>query len=757
MKRPASDSARSGLRRLIGALLPTLIALAGGELLTRTIFPLLDPAPLHLLAVVYATWRAGLRGGLLSAALTFAYALYFFSAPGQSFQYSTGGKMQLLLLAIVTPALVLLIDRLNRRAGATFTPARVKRPLGEPAAPYEQLEAELRASEERWDELYRELYDEAPIFYHELDTEGRITRVNRTEYATLGYSAEEMIGRPVREFICDQEAALTFNGKAVYTGSPARRTYELALRRKDGSALAALFEERPICDEGGSIVGVRAIAQDITERQRVELARQESEARFRGAFDFAATGMALVAPDGRWLQVNRALCEIVGYSEAELVRMNFQSITHPDDLADDLSQTRRLLAGEINHFQIEKRYLHKQGHIVWIFLSVGLVRDRASAPLYFVSQIQDITERKRTEAALRESHNLLYGILNGADDAIYVKDLAGRYTLANPATAYFLGRDAEEIVGLDDTAFCSPHTARQIMDWDRQIMESGETRSREVTITLNNVPRVFRTTKSPYRDHTGEIIGLIGVSHDVTERQRAAELLENSQVQLRALSARLHSVREEERARIAREIHDELGQLLTGLKLDIVALTKKLADPVTRADWQPIVERAREITQLINEAIQTVRKISTELRPALLDAVGLTAAIEWQAHEFQKRTGIKCHLRLPANTLDLDPERAVALFRIFQEILTNVTRHAEANELDISLAEDGADLILRAHDNGRGIRASDLSNPKSLGLLGMRERALLLGGDVTIRGPQGKGTTVTVRIPRGKPTGAAHE
>lgn len=756
MRRPASDLAPSGARHLIGGLLPTVLALAGSEMLTRTIFPLPDPAPLYLLAVVYAAWRAGLRVGLLSAALTFAYALYFFSTPGPPFQYSTSGKTQLLILAIATPALALLIDRLKRRTTAPSKHARVRRLLGQPAAHYEQLEAELRASEERCAELYRELYDEAPTFYHELDAEGRILRVNRAEYATLGYSAEEMIGRPVREFICEPETAPAVNGKARYTGSAARRTYELTLRRKDGSALAALFEESPIYDERGRIVGVRAIAQDTTEHSHV-VARQEGEERFRSAFDSAAMGMALVAPDGRWLEVNRALCRIVGYSKAELLRGTFQDITRPDDLELSLSHAQRLLAGEIDHYEIEKRYLHKQGQVIWALLRVALVRDRSGAPLYFSTQIQDITERKRTEAALQESHNLLYGILDGTADAIYVKDLQGRYTLANPAAAYFLGRPAEEIIGLDDTAFCSPETARQVMNYDRHIMESGEARSREVTITLNNTPRVFRTTKAPYRDHDGQIIGLIGVSHDITERQRAAELLENSQVQLRALSARMHSVREEERAHISREVHDELGQLLTGLKLDIVALTKKLADPVTRANWQPIVGRAQEITQLINEAIQTVRKISTELRPALLDAVGLTAAIEWQTHEFQKRTGIKCHLRLPTHTLNLDQDRAVALFRIFQEILTNVTRHAQASELNISLEENGADLILRAQDNGRGITAANLSNPKSLGLLGMRERALLLGGDVQIRGPQGKGTTVTVRIPRGNPTGATRE
>jgi signal transduction histidine kinase len=237
------------------------------------------------------------------------------------------------------------------------------------------------------------------------------------------------------------------------------------------------------------------------------------------------------------------------------------------------------------------------------------------------------------------------------------------------------------------------------------------------------------------------------VGRDITEHQQAAEHLENSRAELRALSAQLQSVREEERMRISREIHDELGQVLTGLKMDVVSLARRMSDATATRDWRQLKERAQSIAELINNAILTVRRISTELRPGLLDAVGLTAAIEWQAKEFENRTGIKCRLGLPDADVILDQNRSVAVFRIFQEILTNVTRHAQASEVNIILEAREADLFLEARDNGRGIRASEFSNPKSLGLLGMRERTLLLGGEFNIRGVQGKGTTVTVRIP----------
>jgi PAS domain S-box-containing protein len=365
---------------------------------------------------------------------------------------------------------------------------------------------------------------------------------------------------------------------------------------------------------------------------------------------------------------------------------------------------------------------------------------------------EDVLARpvEQTEVALRQSYNLLRGIIEGTSDVVYVKDLQGRYLIINPPGAQQLGRSVEEMIGKDDYHFFTPETARQITELDRQVMEQGETMTGEMTIVLSGTAHTFQMTKSPYRDHNGEIIALIGVSHDITDRQRAAEHLENSRAQLRALSGRLQSVREEERRRIAREIHDELGQILTGLKMELASLTRRLSPPDSNTDWKQIGERTKSINQLIDDAIQTVRKISTELRPGLLDTVGLAATIEWYAEEFQARTGINCHLSSLSKKTALDQERSIAVFRIFQEILTNVARHAQATNVDVALEEEGNDLVMIAQDNGRGVNAGELSNPKSLGVLGMRERATLLGGELNIRGIQGKGTTVTLRVPLDK-------
>src|SRR2546421_6086206 len=224
------------------------------------------------------------------------------------------------------------------------------------------------------------------------------------------------------------------------------------------------------------------------------------------------------------------------------------------------------------------------------------------------------------------------------------------------------------------------------------------------------------------------------------ELYRKSERLRDSEEKLRRLAAHLISIREEERAHIAREIHDELGQVLTGLKMEVTWLAKRLTDPA-------LLEKTDSMCGLIDSTVQTVRKIATGLRPEMLDDMGLIAAVAWQAKEFQKRTGIRCRTKLPPESVKPDVDISTTMFRIFQEILTNVARHSRATRVDMELGISEERVTLDVIDNGVGIADSDLNGKKSLGLLGMHERALLFGGDVKITGTPGHGTRVSVSIP----------
>ncbi len=234
---------------------------------------------------------------------------------------------------------------------------------------------------------------------------------------------------------------------------------------------------------------------------------------------------------------------------------------------------------------------------------------------------------------------------------------------------------------------------------------------------------------------------------EIAERKQAGKELRNSREQLRSLAARLQSVREEERRQIAREVHDELGQTLTAIKLDISWLANRMFEAEAKAGRSKIQDKLQSISNIIDNSIQEVRRIATQLRPGVLDDLGLVAAIDWQVHDFQQRTGVKCDFTSGVEYIDLDQNRATALFRILQETLTNIARHANATKVKIRLRKNNSGISLRVEDNGRGITDKEISDTKSLGLLGIKERALLFGGSVDITGRQQKGTAVAVHIP----------
>lgn len=281
----------------------------------------------------------------------------------------------------------------------------------------------------------------------------------------------------------------------------------------------------------------------------------------------------------------------------------------------------------------------------------------------------------------------------------------------------------------------------------RPLSEHGVVSGITVPITGKGRPfGVLGTYASRLRNFTeGDINFLQSVANllaAVIEERQADEEVMRSRRELRNLAAHLQSVQEETRADIARDIHDEFGQALTGLKMDLFWLQKKLPK-----GQDGLLEKTKSMLALLDQAIQAVRRIATRLRPSVLDDLGLVAAMEWQLQDFQSRTGIKGNFTSRLRERPLDRDLSTTLFRIFQETLTNIARHANADNVKISLEQKDGDLLLQVSDNGKGISEGKISDPKSLGVLGMKERALLLGGELRIKGSRGKGTTVAVRVP----------
>ena len=235
---------------------------------------------------------------------------------------------------------------------------------------------------------------------------------------------------------------------------------------------------------------------------------------------------------------------------------------------------------------------------------------------------------------------------------------------------------------------------------------------------------------------------IYGFLYDITERKETEEKLNISSEELRNLALYIESSREEEKKRIAKDIHDELGHALTALKLELMWLIKK-----KYLRQEVLYERTRKMNELIESTIRKVRSISSELRPSLLDHFGIVAAIEWQSAEFQKRSAIRCKVVVPGHELNLDEKYSTAIYRIFQEILTNIARHSRATRVDVHLEVVNNELKLRVSDNGKGIKKENINSRKSFGLIGMYERATALGGKLSISGVSGIGTTVTLTLP----------
>jgi PAS domain S-box-containing protein len=387
-------------------------------------------------------------------------------------------------------------------------------------------------------------------------------------------------------------------------------------------------------------------------------------------------------------------------------------------------------------------------------------------------QKQPVLSRRELVARLSEAEEALRAIRSGEVDAIVVNRqgeekvftlkgadhtyrvfvermnegaavLSSDHTVlhCNGRFARFLGAGLQSVIGSSMLDLVWPDDHPKLLALLRRAAQRncrGEIRLQ----SRKGAPLSVHLSLNPLHLDSTRAVCLI--ASDLSEIKRAEQELRASSEQLRNLAAHLLSVREEERARISREVHDELGQSLTAVKMDLAWLAGRL--PQRNG---PMLKRIRSTRQLADSIIQSIRRISTELRPAVLD-LGLAAAVEWQVQEFQARSGIQCTVRLLARE-EVASNASTAMFRIFQETLTNVARHAKATRAEVVLQKQRDRLVLLIRDNGRGFDQADPSLSKSLGLLGMRERAAILGGKVNISSAPGKGTTVSAWIPLPSP------
>ncbi len=346
---------------------------------------------------------------------------------------------------------------------------------------------------------------------------------------------------------------------------------------------------------------------------------------------------------------------------------------------------------------------------------------------------------------MRNDEQLQKAILDNIPDQAWLKDADSRYILVNEAFMAACRLSEREILGRMPTDVWPRDWGEKYVDTDRRVMEGGQRlRYEEQRHGEDGALHWYDTIKTPIRDEHGTVIGTTGISRDITDRKQAEQELLASRGQLRELSAYLQSVREEERTRIARELHDELGQSLTAIRigLDVMETRHDMRDD----EWRHSLQSLR---QLADSTVESVQRIAADLRPAILDELGLPSAIDWLLESFAERTGIAHELNLPPALAAIDRETGTAIFRIVQEALTNVSRHSGASTVVVELTDDPQQMTLTITDNGRGMAEQGARlKGQGLGLVGMRERAFMLGGTLVVQSRPDAGTRIEVRLPR---------
>lgn len=535
------------------------------------------------------------------------------------------------------------------------------------------------------------------------DLNAMITSWNGGAERLYGYSAEEAIGKSISILMPPRhEDELPKILERLTRGERVERI-ETVRVTKQGRHIQVEVSVSPVKGEGGAIIGVSTIAREISPRKAAEFDQRfllEANELLAGSLDYRATleRVAQLAVPGfaDWCVVHIAGAD----GTVEQI-----ALAHEDPAKMQLA------------FTLQTNYPPRKD------APSGLNNVLRTGKSEMVS---DLPDQVLVDAAQSEEHLRL------------LREVGIKSYMIVPLVAR--GRSLGAI------SFVSGESARR---FTREDLEFAEILASRAALAIDNA-RLYSEAQAFNEelerrviDRTIELVASNRqLAEQIEERRREQLQLESSYSLLRELASRLQAVREEERARIARELHDELGQALTGLRYDLSSLGNHM--PKTN---KSLLSQTKAMLDRIDETIRLVRRIATELRPGMLDDLGLAAAIEWQAQEFAQRTGIELNVSLPNQEVNPDRERATAIFRVFQETLTNITRHSRATQVDVQLEQVDDSLRLRVRDNGVGFEPARVQDKHSLGLLGMQERAEIMGGSFQVESEVGKGTIVTMVVP----------
>jgi len=618
-----------------------------------------------------------------------------------------------------------------------------------------QTQESLRRSELQYHSTIDALADIISVS----DRQGRILLVNETflRWNRRWNLPLDVIGKSLYELFPFLSEQLPQEYEQVFrTGEPLSTEEQINFA---GEEIFVETRKIPILEEG-EVKKVVTIIRDVTERKRAEEALRESKERLELVLIGGSLGFYdwdLQAGGG---YADELYLSMLGYAPGEIdlgCRANWEQQVHPDDLHFANHPIRSDLWGETAVYDEEYRMRHKSGEWVWVRdRSQITARGADGRPLRVTGIHENITERKRAEAALRESEERFRQIFQSGTDCIFIKNRSLQYIEVNPAMERLLNSSSSLLVGKSNEDLFGPEAVK-LVETDRRAL-AGETVESEDVLWVQGVPYTFLTVKMPLRNDTGSIVGVIGIARNISERARVEReldrnrerleeivhdrtvALEKTNVALKALAQKLVETQETERREIARELHDDIGQELTGLKLLLERSCRKapteLRSSLTGADG------------LVSGILTKIRDMALNLRPSMLDDLGLLPALLYQFERFTTHTHIEIKFQHIGVEIRFPPEIETAAFRIIQEALTNVARHAKTSEVWITVEKQGEELWLMVTDQGVGFNPEqELAGGDNTGLKGIRERVSAIGGSFVLESTPGCGSLLKVQLP----------
>jgi len=644
----------------------------------------------------------------------------------------------------------------------------------------ERLRADAAVNNEK--EKHRHLLETISYGIEDIDIDGKIIYANLAYHKQYGYSKDELIGGNILDLVADEAERESLSNylQCLAAEQPPPKSYFGKKRTKKGEIIDVKIDWNYKRDQAGRVIGFTSVITDITEqlKREQELRNANDQLKiYKTLIDYIPQVIWIASSNGQSTYLNQAWEKWTGREIEVSLGTKWAESVHPDDIGPLLNQWENAYSlGK--PYQGECRFVHRNGRVLYCSYIGVPIKDADKKVIFWAGINYDITELKKAQKSLLNANekldirvkerttNLnkaneklkieikersriqkyvqkLSSVVEQTADNVMITDLNGIIEYVNPAFELLTGYTLNKVIGQTPSILKSgSHDISFYKELWTAIISGKVFRSVFINKKKNGDLFFEEKTIAPIRDKNGNITHFVSTGRDVTERIKSEENLENHRVKLRALASRLEGIREEEKINIARKIHDELGHALTEIQFDLRNLGR-----LPELQKIEIRDEINSISDQTHQTLETLKRIASDLRPGVLDKLGLDAAIEWQLNQFQTRTKIKCKQYIDDLHAEINSHKSTTVFRIFQEILTNIIRHSQADEVTVTLTIDHNHIVLKVKDNGIGITKDDLESVDSLGLLGMQERANMTGGDFKIARLKKGGTKVEISIP----------